>query len=257
MTRDGRGATGQGTACAAQPSPAGMPQAHLRIALIRHAPTPGNLEGRYIGATDEALSGQGRELALRARAGLEALRPKLLLTSGMRRCDETAQILFPGLRPIHAPGLAEMRFGAFEGKTFRELSQDARYQAWLDAYCTTPCPGGEGQEGFVRRVREALEDALDACAARLGGPRTNSGAGSASEVGTHMAQAAPADQARADVVFLVHAGTIMAAMSSLAQEPKAYWDWKASYCAGYAADALHTENGWRLETVREVAGAVE
>ena len=261
MRKDGLGMDARDGGLNVGPSSHGCPDTRLRIALIRHAPTPGNLEGRYIGATDEALSEDGRTLAYAMRPRQAALRPSLLLTSGLRRCDETAAILFPALSPTHVPGLAEMRFGAFEDKTYAELSGDPRYQAWVDAECTTPCPGGEGQAGFVGRVREALATALDECVGRLaiapaklqpeGSPGTDAPTGESSFTRRND------PFAHVDVAMLVHAGTIMAAMSALAQPPRPYWDWKASYCAGYAADAVRTENGWQLAHVRELPGGME
>lgn len=201
----------------------------VRVALIRHAPTRGNLEGRYVGATDEGLSERGRELARGTRTTYAQLKPQILVTSGMRRCDETAGLIFPGLPPVRIAGLAEMRFGAFEGKTYAELAGDAHYQAWVDAQCQTACPNGESQAGFIARVREAFEKTLDRC------------------VASQIHNAA----------FLVHAGTIMAAMSELAQPSKGYWEWKAPYCSGFTAWAHRTENGWRLVDVEPLATYIE
>ncbi len=312
MSESSHGTAAQGRPRDARQIAHTQPGTCLRIALIRHAPTPGNLERRYIGATDEGLSPAGRELAFKARAALEALRPRLLFTSGMRRCDETAGLLFPQLSPIHVAGLAEMRFGAFEGKTFTELAADARYQAWVDAGCLTACPEGEDQAGFVARVREALEQTLDACAAaaaptagetdaaradacppsasappanhqlqarfhldarastegiqsdRAGGLHSPTAELHASRTGSPHPPTAtpPADRQpqaplNLDAIFAVHAGTIMAAMSALAEPARPYWDWKASYCSGYAAQALRTENGWRLARVQELGDVME
>ncbi len=201
----------------------------LRVALIRHAPTRGNLVGCYIGATDEGLSEQGREMAKGTRAAYAQLRIQALFTSGMQRCDETAGLVFPGLAPIRVPELAEMRFGAFEGKTYAELSGDARYRAWVDAQCQTSCPGGEDQAGFIARVRKAFEKTLDRCAAE----RIESAA------------------------FLIHAGTIMAAMSELARPRKGYWEWKVPYCSGFSTCAHQTENGWRLVDVKPLTTYIE
>lgn len=211
-----------------QPAPhraAGTPGAGpgMLVALIRHAPTQGNLEGRYVGgALDEGLCEQGRELAGRARAALAALDPQAVVTSGMARCEQTAGLLFPAAPRRACAGLREMLFGAFEGMTFAELAGDASYQAWVDSGCTGRCPGGEDMAGFVGRVRTVLEDALDACAR----------------------------EGLARVCLVVHAGTIMAALSQTAVGPAArgrgYWDWKAPWCGGFAARAHKTENGWRL-----------
>ena len=62
-----------------------------RIFLIRHGATPGNLEGRYIGRTDEALSAAGREDILRHQYPPV----DLVFTSPMRRCRETAALIYP------------------------------------------------------------------------------------------------------------------------------------------------------------------
>ena len=231
----------------------------VHIALIRHAPTQGNLEGRYVGATDEGLSDQGRARAGEAAVALAGLAPRRLLTSGMRRCDETAAILFPKLVPAHLPGLAEMRFGAFEGKTYAEMDGDARYQAWVDSGCSAACPGGEAQAEFVARVRTAFEQAFD----DLAGVQAGSGNQGLQGSGRHVGLAIPDAHrdARAagatDAAFLVHAGTIMAVMSELAEPKRGYWDWKASYCAGFEAWARRAENGWRLADVQELTHHME
>ena len=60
--------------------------------LIRHSITKGNLEKRYIGAkTDEPLCKAGYELLK------EKHYPKVekVIASPMKRCIETAQLLFP------------------------------------------------------------------------------------------------------------------------------------------------------------------
>lgn len=231
----------------------------LRIALIRHAPMQGNLEGRYVGASDESLGDQGRTLAKATAPTLAGLAPRRLITSGMRRCDETGAILFPELAPTRLPGLAEMRFGAFEGKTYTEMDGDVRYQAWVDSGCTAACPGGEAQAEFIARVRTAFEQVLD----DLEGVQAGSGNQGLQGSGRHVGLAIPdthrdaRDVGAIDAAFLVHAGTIMAVMSELAEPKRGYWEWKAAYCAGFEACARHAENGWRLTDVRELPRRME
>ena len=55
----------------------------MRVVLIRHSKTAGNLKGRYIGTTDEPLCEEGRE-ALQAifEAGLYPM-PDVLYGSNM------------------------------------------------------------------------------------------------------------------------------------------------------------------------------
>lgn len=260
MSADFCGLDAQGNSRRARQPFSPQPGMRLRIALIRHAPTAGNLERRYVGATDEALSPTGRQLALDVQARLSAVRPRLLFTSGMRRCDETAAILFPDLSPIRVAGLAEMRFGAFEGKTYADLTGDARYQAWVDAGCVAACPEGEGQAGFVDRVRGAFEQALDACAAQAASAAGEAWQGDSADgiaATERLAAPRPGSPTLLHAAFVVHAGTIMAAMSELAEPPRTYWDWKATYCGGYTAQALRTENGWRLTHAEELGPVVE
>ena len=84
----------------------------LKIWLIRHGMTEGNRYQRYIGVTDEPLCEEGREL-------LEKFtypKPQAVFVSPLKRCLETAAILFgdPKVRIIDQ--LAECDFGEFENK---------------------------------------------------------------------------------------------------------------------------------------------
>ena len=45
-----------------------MKPSKIPVLLIRHGFTAGNLEGRYVGSTDEPLIPKGREALLRLRA---------------------------------------------------------------------------------------------------------------------------------------------------------------------------------------------
>ena len=69
----------------------------MKLFMIRHGATAGNLEKRYVGRTDEGLTEQAvfflqeEALKLRELAGNVAA----IITSPMKRCLETAEILFP------------------------------------------------------------------------------------------------------------------------------------------------------------------
>ena len=123
--------------------------------LLRHSLTEGNERRLYYGATDLPLSDAGRALAKR-RGGERPLPPcDLYVTSGMARADETLELL-TGRRPDAVlPDLAEMRFGAFEMKSYAMLKDDADYQRWIRD-CMGPglmrCPGGESQSEFRART---------------------------------------------------------------------------------------------------------
>ena len=124
----------------------------MLVYLIRHGKTAWNLEGRYQGKSDLPLSQTGKQELRRAEFA-----PERVYISPMKRADETAALLFPGARRISVPGLEEMDFGAFEGKSFRDLKDDLAYRTWVEGGCTGQCPGGESREGFSKRICAAFE----------------------------------------------------------------------------------------------------
>ena len=174
----------------------------MQVTLLRHGETAGNLLGQYIGSTDAPLCPQGLRRATSAPPRPDVAK---VLTSSLLRARQTAGILYPQAEIFTFKGLDEMNFGQFEGKSWRDLEQDAAYRAWVEAKCEGPCPGGEDKAGFIRRCVETVREIL---------------AGQA-------AARAP------EVHFVVHGGTIMAVMSQLAQPPRDYFSWKPDFCGGY------------------------
>ena len=98
----------------------------MKIYFIRHGRTPGNKKKRYVGRTDESLC---EEEALRLA---NSCFPKVdkVYTSSMKRCIETAQILYPDQDPIVVDHLQECDFGAFEYKNYEELKDEKAYQTF-------------------------------------------------------------------------------------------------------------------------------
>lgn len=162
----------------------------ITLVLIRHGETNANREHRYLGRTDEALSGEGICKLKQNKAFHKYPQADLLFTSPMRRCKETAAILYPQLCPTVISEWTEMDFGAFEGRNYEELKKDERYQAWIDSGGTLPFPEGESREQFALRCERGFRRALE---------RIDSEGKAAPEPKT--------------VVMLVHGGTIMALLS--------------------------------------------
>ena len=119
----------------------------MKINLIRHGQTAGNLESRYIGTTDEPLCSAGMEALRRRRYPAHGV----LICSPMKRCIQTAQAIYPGVKPTIMHELRECDFGAFEGKNYLELNGDPDYQRWIDSGGNLPFPGGESPEDFRAR----------------------------------------------------------------------------------------------------------
>ena len=123
----------------------------MKVILIRHGATMGNQEKRYIGITDEALCDTGIEkLLINVHKDIYPAADKIYV-SPMKRCIQTAQIIYPGREAVVVDDLKECDFGRFEGKNYIELSGDSYYQKWIDSRkrCT---------EAFIRIVKHAKDN---------------------------------------------------------------------------------------------------
>ena len=180
----------------------------IEIIFLRHGMTIENEQHRYLGNTDTSLSRNGI-------CKLQALQkngtyPKtdILFCSPMKRCTETAEILYPNHTPIYIPEWREMDFGEFEGKNYIELQKNPNYQAWIDSNGTLPFPGGESREEFKRRNVTGFQKAVNGCLRN----------------GISLA------------ALVVHGGTIMNVMEEYADEDRSFYDWHVQNGKGYEVE---------------------
>ena len=184
----------------------------LRLALLRHSITEGNLKKRYIGVTDEPLCPEGI-LFLKEHYYPEA---EHIFVSPMRRCVETARLLYPRM-PFHIlEELAECDFGDFENKNYQELSDNPDYQKWVDSGGTLPFPNGESRESFRWRSLKGFQRVIYFC--------MNKGAKSAA--------------------IVTHGGNIMSIMEEYAYPRKEYYQWHVNNGCGYVIKL--EEDLWKL-----------
>lgn len=115
--------------------------------LIRHAPTAGNTLKQYIGWTDEPVL---------AFEPLVDLTLELVWGSDLKRCRQTAAILFPKADYHEDRNWRECHFGGWERKTYAELEHDKHYRSWIDDPGGTVPPGGESLTDMSHRVEQAL-----------------------------------------------------------------------------------------------------
>ena len=165
----------------------------MSIAFIRHGATKGNIEKRYIGRTDEALSKTGIEQALKLKVC--NFPTEYIFVSPMKRAVQTAEIVFPESKYIVEENFRETDFGAFEGKNASELSDNNEYRQWVDSMCTAPIPGGESITDFKKRCVEAFRKIIEALP----------------------------DNAEAS--FVVHGGVIMAILEAYAGKEGSFYDY--------------------------------
>ena len=193
----------------------------MEILLFRHGQTPGNALGRYLGVTDEPLSEAGRA-ALRPYTG--PVTAPFVYTTPLQRTGETAALLFPHLPQKPLAALAEMDFGAFEGRSWKDMEDDPVYRTWVEGGCLGKTPGGEDMAGFTDRCGAGFEAAVnEALAADL--PQLN---------------------------FVAHGGTCMALMSRYARPRRSYFDAMPKNGCGWRL--LIDEARWKAEPCFTLAG---
>ena len=117
--------------------------------------------------------------------------------------------------------LRECDFGAYERKTYEELKNEPEYIRWMESGGMTAFPGGEDQTGFRRRCVDGVKQWIG----RL------------------------LEKEVASAAFVVHGGTIMAALEALAKLPEQdsgdpggnFYRWQAENGCGYIAEAERRE----------------
>ena len=148
-----------------------------RIWLIRHGLTLANQRRLYCGKSDLPLlpEGEAALAALRAVGGYPDPAGKRVITSGMRRTNQTARLLLHAEGWEEQPAFREIDFGEFELHSYEELKDRADYQTWLTGDNEkNRCPHGESGREMKRRVLAAWEaavrDGRDAVIITHGGP---------------------------------------------------------------------------------------
>lgn len=138
----------------------------MRLLLVRHGESQGNVEFRLQGRCEFPLTPRGIAQAQALAQRLAPLRPSVVYTSPIRRALDTAAIIAAACRlePIPDQRLQEYNFGeALSGLTWQEIRQrapDILAALASDAPNFPPYPGEEGRDAFKARVSQALADIL-------------------------------------------------------------------------------------------------
>lgn len=141
----------------------------MKLIMIRHFATQGNLEKRYVGSTDESIlpkEGWNQEENAAVLAAKKQLleqglgNPELIFVSPLKRCRESVAIWFPEREVQIEEGLRETSFGEFEYKNYQELTGNPAYQRWIDSEGKMGFPGGESMEEFKSRCLDTLDSCI-------------------------------------------------------------------------------------------------
>lgn len=76
-------------------------------------------------------------------------------TSGVKRANETFNILYPNKKYEVIKEFGEYNFGDFELKSYEMLKEDKEYLDWiLDESKEVCCPNGESRRDFEKRMKK-------------------------------------------------------------------------------------------------------
>ena len=184
----------------------------MSLFLLRHGKTEANEKRLYCGSTDISLSPDGiAELKLlKATIDYPKIENYRVITSGMKRCEETLELLYGSIPHETMSELREMDFGGFEMRSYAQLKDDAEYIRWISGDNeANPTPGGESGNIMRRRVFAALD-------------KINAGG--------------------RDVFIVTHGGVIAAVMERLfPNEEKNRYEWQPKFGRGYLITASGEE----------------
>ncbi|TPE43393.1 2,3-bisphosphoglycerate-dependent phosphoglycerate mutase [Pontibacter mangrovi] len=129
------------------------------LVLIRHGQSQWNLENRFTGTVDVALTPHGRQEARLAGHHLKGIRFSVAYTSDLRRAQESLQIILKEIGQEHIPvyrnsALNERNYGDLQGLNKLETAEKYGAQQvmlWRRSFDVAP-PHGESLKDTQQRV---------------------------------------------------------------------------------------------------------
>lgn len=135
----------------------------MKLTLIRHGKTEGNIKGLYYGKTDLPLLPEGIKALEELKLNYRYPTAKRYYTSGMLRAEQTFRILYGDIPHGIIPDLREIDCGDFEMRSYEQLKDDPAFQAWITGDNEANiCPNGESGNAVTERALAALMPIIEA-----------------------------------------------------------------------------------------------
>lgn len=131
-----------------------------------------------------------------------------VFVSPLIRCRETAKLIYPDIIPTICENFKECDFGEFENKNYKELSNNIKYQTWIDSNGTLPFPMGENPENFKKRCILEFQKVVEI-------------------------SLKPGYQT---IALVIHGGTIMSILDRFSYPKEDYYHWQTKNGMGYITD---------------------
>ena len=143
----------------------------MKLYLVRHGQSTGNIGGTLMGQSDHPLTPLGEDQARAAAERLASFGPMPIYSSDLPRARATADHIVAAWRdaePADAPPqvvldarLREISLGDYEGRPWQEFEADtALTAAFAEDPYRTALPNGESLEHLEARVHAAVIDIL-------------------------------------------------------------------------------------------------
>ena len=188
----------------------------MKLILMRHGKTEANEKRLYCGKTDISLSDKGKNELLQKKSEVQFpdISGMSVITSGMKRCEETLYVIY-GIVPHSVDAsFCEMDFGKFEMRSYDEMKNDPEYIAWISGDNeANVAPGGESGNMMKKRVLEGLQRILSS---------------------------------QSDTFLVTHGGVIADIMEYLfSSENKNRYEWQPQAGGGYILDITESGNSYK------------
>ena len=135
----------------------------MKLTLIRHGKTEGNIKGLYYGKTDLPLLQEGIEALEELKRNYNYPQAKKYYISGMLRTEQTFRILYGDTPHEVLIDLREIDLGDFEMRSYEQLKDDPDFQIWITGDNEANiCPNGESGNAVTERALAALEPIIAA-----------------------------------------------------------------------------------------------
>ena len=227
----------------------------MKLYLVRHGQSTGNVGGTLMGQSDHPLTALGEAQARAAAVRLAPFGPMPVYHSDLPRAAATAAYIVaawgagepggagPAATPLLFPDprLREISLGYYEGRSWEEFEADeALTAAFADDPYGTTVPGGESLEHLEHRVTAAVRDILAAHGLSDHSELSTEAVATAdaSALATGFRRAEPGENA----CIVAHDGPIRAILNHYLGVPPEKW-WTLSTTHG-AVSLLEFSGGW-------------
>ena len=129
----------------------------MKLYMVRHGQTTGNVAGLIYGQVDYPLTQKGRDQAAAIQPILEKVKFDRVYSSDLSRAIETQQIAVPGAEGIRTPLLREFDVGNLTNVPYAEAEE--KYSEQLENARTNGYDwfGGESYDQILDRMRKFLD----------------------------------------------------------------------------------------------------